>query len=89
MLHKNETMLLIWNKKKSTTAKTRLQKKGYLANQKIMGNPKNNLFTSKTNFKVKRSISCYLDQMALGTDVFAIPLRDKKLNKLFQNSFLS
>ena len=44
-----------------------------------MGNSKNNLFGSGTNFKVRKSISYYPDPMALGADVFTIPLRDKIL----------
>ena len=50
-----------------------------------MGNTKNNIVTSTKNFKVKRSILHYLDPMALGTNVFAIPLRYKKLYKPFQH----
>ena len=63
-----------------------MRKKRYLSNQGTLGNFKNKLFSSKTNFKVKRSVSYYPHPMALGTDVFAIT--SNKLNKVFQHSFL-
>ena len=63
-----------------------MRKKRYLSNQETLGNSKNKLFSSKTNFKVKRSVSYYPQPTALGTDVFAIP--SNKLNNVFQHSFL-